>query len=204
ENLLTPAAALEQLSPELLRQVESKYDPIRIPYGMVTGGQPFARIARGLDYYLIAGFTGQEASRLTRGNRYTVKFNGLDTQVEAEVVNSIPAEAGKTYVVLRTDQAMAKTVSLRKIGIEIVLGDYTGLKIPLSGLRDLDIQAGIARLGMVDAYKAKFVDVEVVGMNAEYAIIRSPDDAGADRIYLYCIYVSDPFRVEDGQDVDPR
>lgn len=83
----------------------------------------------------------------------------------------------------------------------LVTDQLEGLRLPLSGLMDLDLEKGSARLRTVKGGITRTIPVRIRAADDRYAIIES-DEPGSNALTATDLYVVNPWTTEDGVLID--
>ncbi len=112
-------------------------------------------LTQGFQWYFAVTLTGEQADRLRGSSSVEVSFPELSTQkLELEVERLETGDDGRAILILRSTRMEALWLTAREQDIDIVLGSYTGLKVPARALRQKDGQWGVYVLeGSVTAFK---------------------------------------------------
>lgn len=103
---------------------------------------------------------------------------------------------------MKVSNALSETAALRKVNIDLIKSQYSGFKVPLRSLTNVDLDKKIAELCLVKANHARFVKVKIVGKNEEFAIVENADLAGEYSVSLYSSYIVNPVNIEEGQTIN--
>lgn len=93
-----------------------------------------ARLVTGWAWYYGA-LTQDTDTELTPGPCLLL-FDGFAQPEEARLISVSPAERGRRALVLRLTAGDRDSLSLRRTGAKLILNRYSGLKVPLSALKE--------------------------------------------------------------------
>jgi len=192
--------SIYNLTPDILDTVEKDtYKSIEQTSFEVEEGQPIAKIVKDLNNYLVFYLAPGEIGDFIVDKEYEIVFVSIDKRVKARVVNISPEIQGHRVVTMKYDRGIVDTLNIRKTSLDIVINSYSGLKIPVKSLRNINTDTMTAEIARVKANEVNFVRVQIIGMNDNTAIIGGIDGHYKGGVSLFDIYVSDPKRVEEGQ-----
>lgn len=125
------------------------------------------------DHWYIAFVTSTSSAwRLVEGESYTVVFDGYASDVFiGSALAPVISENGVLNI-LEFNQSIGELINLRTLSASIRL-EATGLMLPLSAITVTDGIPGIT----IDGNTRYRVEVEVLAVNEDYAIIRSADES---------------------------
>lgn len=201
ESVLTPAS-VNSLTPEIISQIK----PLPVKSGLtgaiVKAGEPFAKVIKDFEYYIAVCIELQKIKDFKLGEEMEVRINDINKIVNG-TISSISAESGgKVVVAIKVDEALSETAGLRKINVDIIKERYSGLKVPLSSLKDIDLEKMTAKIIMNEGNYAKTREVKIIGKNDEYAIIDNIAGTNTRGVSLYATYVVNPQNIEEGQMIE--
>ena len=78
---------------------------------------------------------------------------------------------GRSFAVFYSDEKHEVLSDQRFLNIEIICDAYSGFKVPLTAL--FDVEENKAKIIIVENSFASFKDVEIIAKNHEYAIIKA-------------------------------
>ena len=132
EEILTPEA-VEGMQPEEFEQLTSQQ--ITAPHGKL------GKVVDGFSWEFAAVLSQEEAARLKVGQSVTLKFSQISANANAKVVAINPDNAGKqSLVVFSSAIVSGELVSIRQQKVDIVIGSYSGLRVPISAITMNDKQ----------------------------------------------------------------
>ncbi len=93
--------------------------------------QSLGKIIQGFSWYLAVETSEQDASRVKEGQTLNVDFTQASLEAPVTVYSiSKDRDKGKAVIVLEGSVFNSEMVSMREQPVELVLGSYTGLKVP--------------------------------------------------------------------------
>ncbi|HPU41012.1 MAG TPA: HlyD family efflux transporter periplasmic adaptor subunit [Acetivibrio clariflavus] len=208
EAFLTPEK-ISELTLEDIENVEEKGIQKDIEEVGVEEGKPFAKVITDIEYYLVMILDSKLAKEYKVDDGIDIRLNDFGKVVSGSVFYRSNNMDGKSIVAVKVSNAISETAPFRKINIDLIKNQYSGLKVPLRSLRNIDEKNKIAEICLVKANRARFVKVEMVGKNEEFAIIKNIDNKNIDSnkenyysVSLYSSYVVNPINIEEGQTIN--
>lgn len=134
----------------------------------VSAGSVVAKVVTSNEYYVAAVAEG--SITVQSGKKLPVKSKDRAYVSEIEVV-SVSYSAGKTLIIGKTSKSLVSSLGKRMIDGEVITGQYSGMKIPLSSLTEYDSTGTTARLTLVRSNYVVYAYVNILAKDAEYAII---------------------------------
>ncbi|MEN2776521.1 HlyD family efflux transporter periplasmic adaptor subunit [Acetivibrio clariflavus] len=208
EAFLTPDR-ISELTLEDIENVEEKGIQKDIEKVGVEEGKPFAKVITDIEYYLVMILDSKLAKEYKVDDGIDIRLNDLGKVVTGNVFYRSNNMDGKSIVAVKVSNAASETAPFRKINIDLIKNQYSGLKVPLRSLSNIDEKNKIAEICLVKANRARFVKVEIVGKNEEFAIIKNIDNKNIDSdnvnsysVSLYSSYVVNPINIEEGQTIN--
>ncbi|MEA5039687.1 MAG: HlyD family efflux transporter periplasmic adaptor subunit [Clostridiaceae bacterium] len=163
ETVLT-AAAKDTLSPDEILSAPAQPDPAAI--GTVTDE---------FSWYFAAVATTEEADAIRNRTAVTVYFPDLSSSpIEVELVSVRSCGDGRAVLVLRSGVMDISYLEARRQPVDLVLGSYTGLKVPKDALRQQD---GIWGVYVLDGAVARFKPVTWSYQTESYYLVPCADSA---------------------------
>ena len=164
ETVLTPEW-LETVTPRALdavRPVESEAN--------------VGKLISGDTWYYAAAISAQQAEQLKGRTSVTVRFSKGLTQDLSMTIQQITAEEdGKCVLILKSSRYLAQTTTLRHQAAELILREYSGLRVPANALRVSE--DGVAGVYCVAGVTARFKPVQVLWQGEGHALVKASDDA---------------------------
>lgn len=153
-------------------------------------------LTQDFQWYFAVVLTGEQADRLRSSSRVEVTFPELSAQkLELEVERLETFDDGRAILILRSTRMEALWLTAREQDIDIVLGSYTGLKVPAKALRQQDGQWGVYVLeGSVTSFKP----VSWVYSTDSYYLVPCADSASKG-LYRYDRIILQGKDLADGQ-----
>ncbi len=200
EKILSPGS-VQTFSPEALDAAWDLCSPASIAGQEVSAGKPFARLITEYYYYILFALDAEKADYYEKGSSIEMKIMETGIVADGQVTYiSALSEDGRKLLAVKTYEGLDASAALRKTAVDIIRSHYTGIKIPLKSLMDIDSRNGTAKIVMVEANYSKTREVVISGMNDEYAVIDNPPGTPAGKgISLYATYVVNPWNIQEGQ-----
>ena len=142
EETLTPRAVMEYKAADY----DNIKEPIEKPQNAVTEGQPVCKVVNNQTWYVMTTVKADTASKLSKGQKVTVRFSqlpGIEAQGTVEYISIEDRNTDKNVVVVKCEQYKEGVLSLRQTGIELVLESYEGYRVPISAIRIVDGEKGV-------------------------------------------------------------
>ena len=180
ESVLTPDM-LEELTPGQLRSVS--------PDASRTSNA--GKIIYGNQWYYVALLSEADAGQLWEGAEVSLRFvSGLEKDVPMTVERISTAENGQQLVVLSADRYLSVTTLLRDQSAQIILQSYSGIRVPKTAVRVLDVtrenEAGEEEaVSLTGVYcrvgaAARFKPVDILYQGEDYYLVSpAPDRMGS-------------------------
>ena len=164
EEILRPDY-LENLTPGKLEQISA---------GEREGN--VGKLIYGDVWYYAFTLSEKETEQMLDSNRVMLRFSkGLQQDVEVDIVSVSEVENGRRAIVVSCDKYMSQVTQLRHQTATLVLGGYSGLRIPANALRlRADGQSGVYCLV---GCTADFKPVDVVYRGDGYTLVRAAEGA---------------------------
>lgn len=173
EQLLT-VASIDDMTVASLR------DKLEFPASAISSDTVLGKIVRGYTWYTAMILTGDEARLLSDGKTYPMTVAG--DRVETQIVKmETDGDSGAVLVVFRCDVPLSDMASEREQKCTVILGSYSGFKIPLDGLRVLDGKPGVF---VLEGAKAVFKPVEILFTGDSYYIVEA-NSTDTNQLFLY-------------------
>lgn len=172
EQLLT----VESLADMTATGLTSK---LQFPAAAITSDSVLCKVIRGYTWYTALILPAEEARMLSE-NEYLLSVAGdrLTATVERVATDS---ETEQTLVVFRCDIPLSDMAVERRQKCTIVLGTYSGFKIPVDGLRVVDGTPGVF---VLEGAKAVFKPVRILYTGDSYYIVEANRD-NTNALFLY-------------------
>ncbi len=199
ENLLTPDF-IRKATPKELEKITTKQTNRDFNIIDAKKDKPIAKLVKDLENYLVTAVDEEYTKPLMLDRKVTLRINDTGINIDAEIIYSSDVIDGKRIIAFKFDTGLNETVGLRRINADIILSSSTGLKVPYSSLRDIDLKNKTATLTLVKGHTATLKKVKIVGMNDHAVIIDSPE--GENNIALYNTYILNPKNIQEGQTID--
>ncbi|MBE6989756.1 MAG: hypothetical protein E7426_03290 [Ruminococcaceae bacterium] len=139
------------------------------------------KLIYGDTWYYAAAISASLAEDLRAGQTVMLRLaKGLSQDVTARIQAISPEENGQIALVLSCTDYLSQTTQLRHQAAELVLSDYSGLRVPATALR-LD-ENGSTGVYCVVGISARFKPVTVVYRGDGYALVRPEQSAAGTAI----------------------
>lgn len=201
ESILTPKN-ISELSIKDIESVEAKGIQKNIEEIGVEANKPFAKVITDIEYFLIMSIDTKTAKQYKVDDILNIRMNEFDKVISGDVFYRSNNMEGKSILAVKVSNALSETAALRKVNVDLIKSQYSGLKVPLRSLTNMDIKKQTAEICLVKANRARFVKVNVVGKNEEFAIIKNLDSTKGYSISLYSSYIVNPTNIEEGQTIN--
>lgn len=201
EDFLTPEG-ISELSLKDIENIEAKGVQKDIEEIGVEAGKPFAKVITDIEYFLIMTLDAKSAKEYKVDDDIKIRLSEFDKVITGDVFYRSNNMEGKNILSVKVSNALSETAALRELNIDLIKSQYSGLKVPLRSLRNLDMKNKTAEICLVKANRARFVKVEVVGKNEEFAIIENIDSTKGYSVSLYSSYIVNPVNIEEGQTIN--
>lgn len=148
----------------------------RLP-NTVVSGQAVLRQIVSVDQYFTMTVDDISYGHFT--DRSTVDIYLPDENLRINGVEVVRAEprVGSVFLVLRTDQELARLLDQRVAAVNIITNEVNGLKVPRSALKSDDELSGTVKLTVVQNGSYRVIDVDVIASDASFAIVESEDES---------------------------
>jgi len=164
---------MDDLTPERLtaigagdfRKLLEKAPPAKTPAGYVG--------AVVTDFKWHFAFRVDKAPDISAGDSVTLRFPGVSDKPVTALVTRAARDGDGLFLAVEGDGMMCELVPLRKGHVELVLGSYSGLRVPASALHYVDGQAGVY---VRDGAKISFKKVTVLCDAGASYIVRPGDE----------------------------
>jgi putative membrane fusion protein len=196
EDMLKPEI-IKEITPEFINNMESNIFKKDNNENKAIVEQPFIKIIKGFDFYLIGILNISDKIVLENNERIRVRINDIGRLSYGEIYHMSEIYEDQYIVAIKTDRYLSETCSLRKVNVDIVKSLYEGLKVPFKSLLNVDIKENKASLMIVKANYSVKEDVIIEGYNEKYAIIKGIND----NVILYDSFVINPENVKEGQQI---
>lgn len=132
EQILTPDK-VEGMQPEAFEELTSQ--PVTEPQGKL------GKVVDGFAWEFAVILSQDDAARLKVGQSVTLKFSQISANANAKVVAINPDNAGEEALVVFSSAVInGELVSIRRQKVDIVIGTYSGLQVPISAITMNDNQ----------------------------------------------------------------
>lgn len=163
----------------------------------VSSGEAVCKIIDNYEWYFVGNIPEKDAVNFEVGDSISLKFYDLSDSVVAGTVKAVSkAEGGKVAVTVYSTRYIDSIYSTSKVSAELLTESSKGIKVPSSSLRVIDGRQGVyvVRLGV-----ARFVPVELLYNNKEWAIISAVSSDGDLRLEIYDEVIVNTKGITDGK-----
>lgn len=124
----------EKLSINNLDNITSDYlESLNLTTGqIVSKSDNKAKVIDNFECYVAVTFNSEEAKNTKEGAKVTIRVSGQE-QVKAEVYK-IKEEGSDRLIIFRITEGLEKLINYRKISIDVIWWEYTGLIVPKSAI----------------------------------------------------------------------
>ncbi len=164
-------ASLEGLGPSALRQL---LQTDRDPASGVVG-----KLVTSYTWYYAAILRTEYAALLELEQQVELEFGRhYSNSITGRVISISPAENGEQVVVFAINEAMADTMAMRTVNVELVLEEHSGIRVPQDAVRR-DGEDGEPYVYAITAGRAEKKSVEIVYTYQEYCLVAPSTAASA-------------------------
>lgn len=187
------SAVLGNISPATFEDLSK-----RIEEGMTVPANQCAKVVTGVDYYFMFTTKYDNISGISSGSMLDVRINEKNLVISMEV-SGITLDGKNALVVLRGNQALSELTQLRKVDIDIVTERVSGIKVPKKALMNINYVENTGRIALIQSSYVYYVDVKILFMNGDYAIIENRYPDGNLTFEINDFIVIDPSKMSEGQ-----
>ncbi|MFA6309322.1 MAG: HlyD family efflux transporter periplasmic adaptor subunit [Clostridia bacterium] len=166
-----------------------------------TAGKPIAKVIKDINDYFLVPIETNKAKKFGFGEVLKIRINDIGEVVTATVYNISKDYNGRCVLSLKTDRYISETSNMRKINIDIIKNLYSGYKVQVSSLLNINKTDKTAEIVLVKFSAAKFTTVKLIGKNDTFAIIDNVDETYGSGVNLYDSYIINPINIQEGQDI---
>lgn len=175
--------------------------------------EPYAKlIYNGVAWiaFLVPEKQGEEISLLHQKARldnteitYELALKGIDERIPI-VLEQVEEKKDNVYkIIARMDKMIEKTMDFRGINGNLIKKSVTGIKVPIKSLFNINSVDDTADICVIEMDKAKFVRVQVVARQDNYAIIENIDTTNTQNIInIFDAYLINPKNIVEGQVIE--
>lgn len=196
ESVLTPEF-IKNVTPKDLDKITTKETNRDFNVIDAQKGKPVAKLVKDLESYLVASVDEKASKDLTLDKEVKVRINDTGLTINSVIMYSSNVMDGKRIICFKFDTCLDETIGLRRVNADILLSDFSGIKVPRNCLRNIDYKNKTAEIVLVKGITARIKKIRVVGMNEDAAIINNLE--GKDSIALYNTYILNPKNIQEGQ-----
>lgn len=164
----------------------------------VAAGEPVCKVIDNYEWYFVGNIPEKDAANFEVGDSVRIKFYDLSDNVVAGTVKAISkVEGGKAAITVYSTKYIDSIYSTSKVSAELLTESAKGIKVPSGALRVIDGKQGVyvVRLGV-----ARFIEVELLYNNKEWAVISRSSNSGSDlQLEMYDEVIVNTKGIEDGK-----
>lgn len=190
---------IKSLTPERINSLENKVLFTEVNAGTVSSGKPFIKIIYNNDFYVAVVADYESSKKLKMNEVTTIRINENGKSFTARLNYISPDYKGKVILAYKSDRSLSENAGLRKIHADVIRNSYSGLKVPVKALLNIDTAQMTAKLMVARSMISKNIEVKVLGINSEYAIIGNLEPNTINGIDLNLKYVLNPQNIREGQ-----
>lgn len=184
---------IDNVSPQTFADIVNRIDA-----GKNDSAVGCAKVITGVDYYLMFTTKYDNISGIGSGSTLDVRINEKNMIVSMEV-HRITLSGKDALVVLKANHALSEMTQLRKVEIDIVTEQITGIKVPKKALMNVNYVENTGKIALVQSGYVYYVDAKILYINGDYAIIENRYPEGNITFSLNDFIVIDPSKIEEGQ-----
>lgn len=200
ERLLTPES-IKEITPDFLETIKTGVVEPNYNDKYIEAQKPFAKIIKDFNYYILVSLDKNKIKDFKKDLEVNIRVNDISKIISGKVSYISKDYHGKHIISFVLDQYISEIASLRKSNVDLIIRkkSYSGFKIPLSSIKDLNYKEMSGKLVVVDANYAKILDIKILGYDNEFAIIDNIEKQDKKGLNLYDIYVAKPGNIKEGQ-----
>lgn len=161
EKTLTPTN-FENITTEFLEKLNLKTGKV------ITSSDENAKIVNNFKCYIAVSTNTKEAKQAEEGDKIKIRLStGEEIDVKIEHINE---EKNKRVLIFSLIQQVEKLVSYRKISVDIIWWEATGLKVPTESII---YENGLSYITKKENDKQKKVLVKVIKENETYCVVNN-------------------------------
>lgn len=161
EQILTPDK-VESMQPEAFKELTSQ--SVTEPQGKL------GKVVDGFTWEFAVILSQNDAARLKVGQSVTLKFSQISANANAKVVAINPDNAGEEALVVFSSATInGELVSIRQQKVDIVIGTYSGLQVPISAITMNDEQE--TGVYILTGNTKRFKKIERIYTGKDYYIV---------------------------------
>lgn len=187
------SSAIGNISPQTFEDLSKRVDE-----GVKVPETNQVKLVTGVNYYLMFTTKYDNISGISTGSKLDVRINEKNLVISMEVSN-ITLDGKNALVVLKGDQALSELTQLRKVDIDIVTEQVSGIKVPKKALMNINYVENTGRIALIQSGYVYYVDARILYMNGDYAIIENRYPDGEMTFAINDFIVIDPTKVNEGQ-----
>ncbi len=174
ENIITPDNMLNMSIADFDSLISSTAKPSS---SEISIGDDICKIVDNNRWYTALKTETDKLSNTKVGDSVTLRFDAAPSaEISAEVYAISEEENGSVILFIKCEKYINGILALRSSGVEVVLRNYTGYRLPIYAIRVQDNQTGVM---VEETLSEVFKPCEVVytDEDEEFVIIRSPEDS---------------------------
>lgn len=156
------------------------------------------KIINGLYYYFACNVDTKIVEDIKEGKDIDVRINNNGKLLDMTVAD-IKKNGDTSLLLLKSNIDMGSVSSLRLVDVDVIFDESEGLKVPNKSLVDYNNIDKTASIACLKYNYVRFVQVEVVGMNKDYAIIKNVEDDSEYDLVFNDLIITNPNDFEEGQ-----
>lgn len=167
----------------------------------VEGMKIYGKIINNVEGYLLACVDNRKKFDLSIDQPVKIRMNEIGNRVINGEVYYLSREekSGKTVVAVRINKGIDELAGKRKTNIDLIRREISGLKVPVTALRNIDERNGSAEIFTVRYNYTFLKKVKLLGKDTNWAIIDVTDDRSSNSISAYDEYIVFSENMEEGR-----
>jgi hypothetical protein len=134
---------------------------------------------------------------------YEIEIEGIDERIPVTIENTGDKNDDYQLFTARMSRLIETTMDHRAVKGNLVIKSVTGMKIPIRSLFNINEVDDTADLAVVKMNKVRFLRVQIVARQDNYAIIENIDTTDTENsVNIFDIYLVNPKNVVEGQVID--
>ena len=112
----------------------------------VIQGQPVCKVINNNLWYVMLAVKSENAEKIKKGQKLKLRFSetpGIEAEGVVDYISSEDSDTDKNVVIIKFEQYREGVLSLRRVGLEIILESYEGYKLPISAIRIVKNEKGV-------------------------------------------------------------
>ncbi len=198
ESMLNPAG-IRNLTPKMLEGIKTRENVKSFSGKSVELNKPFAKLIKDFEYFVVFSLECEKAKDFKVDDGIRIRINDINKVMDTSIYYKSNLQDGRYILAVKVDKGISETAGLRKASVDIIKKSYDGYKVPLKSLSQIDQSSMTAKITLVKANYASIRDIRIKGMNEEFAVIESSNDAYRNGVGLYDMFVLNPQNIQEGQ-----